>query len=161
MRLCQSTVEQGATLSEQAVDIHVVEGLDFVARWYYSPLDTDMMIWFDSHGIVTRFQLNSGGQIVDWNCLEGLQTGLIVELETLTTEALSVDAAETIQFDAEVSEAAVHRAKEIVQSSTCTSPQVRSLLLGKLSDSRRTTGQRISTSRARFWKRFKSWTIGA
>ena len=102
MRLCQSTVEQGATLSEQAVDIHVVEGLDFVARWYYSPLDTDMMIWFDSHGIVTRFQLNSGGQIVDWNCLEGLQTGLIVELETLTTEALSVDAAETIQFDAEV-----------------------------------------------------------
>lgn len=156
-------VEQGASLSEKAVDVHVVNGQEFVARWFHSPLDSDLMIWFDEQGAAARFQLNSGGQIVDWNSVEGLQTGLIVELEIAAVSAKkNADVAETIRFDHQVNLDAVRNARLIFEACPNLQLAVREHLARHLDDIRPASrSARVNASRTRFWGRFKRWTIGA
>ncbi len=150
-------VQQGSTLTEKAVDVHVIDGFDVVARWYHSPYDTDLTMWFDGSDRVSRFQLNSGGQIVDWSLADGLHTGFIVELEL----GRSKEVAETIQFDAETNGSNVKNAFEILSNCSSLSKSVREGMLESLGDQRVRTGQRrISGSRTRFWSRFKNWTTG-
>lgn len=151
-------VQQGATLTEKAVDIHVIEGLDVLARWYHSPYDTDLTMWFDGSAQVSRFQLNSGGQIVDWSLVDGLHTGFIVEFEI----GRSKEVAETIQFDAEPNRSNVKNAFQILSNCPSLSKTVRDMMLESLQDQRvRTTGpRRITGTRTRFWSRFKNWTTG-
>ena len=147
-------VQQGATLVEKAVDVHVIDGLDVVARWFHSPYDTDLTMWFHEPEKVSRFQLNSGGQIVDWSLEDGLHTGFIVELEV----GRSKEVAETIQFDAELNRSSIGNAFQILTHCSSLSATVRRLMLDSLADQRVRTGKpRISRTRARFWSRFKTW----
>lgn len=151
-------VQQGATLTEKAVDVHVVDGEDIVARWFHSPLESDLMIWFDASGAVVRFQLNAGGQILDWTSHEGLQTGLIVELEVVSQQ----DVAETIRFDLDVNSGTVQTARLVFANCLSLKPDVRAFALTCLNSvSEKNRVPRINASRTRFWGRFKRWTTGA
>lgn len=149
-------VQQGTTLTEMAVDVHVIDGVDVIARWYHSPYDTDLTMWFDG-STVSRFQLNSGGQIVDWSQADGLHTGFILEFEVGRLD----EVAETIQFDAALNTSNVNNAFQILSNCSNISSVVRDLMLNSLGDQRARTGQRrISGTRTRFWSRFKKWTAG-
>lgn len=152
-------VDQGLTLSEKAVDVHVVDGEELLARWYHSPHDADLMIWFDSKGAPIRFQLNATGQIVDWNSADGLRSGLIVEFEVRDTVA------ETIQFDDCLNHAAVDVARVVLTNAASVPKSVTGHLLNSLLDSRNNNGISLKTKsvqrRSRFWGRFKRWTTGA
>lgn len=162
-------VEQGATLVEKAVDVHVIDGAEFIARWYYSPRDADLMIWFDAEQRIDRYQLNSGGQIVDWSRSEGLKTGFIVEIELAidgkNSKAVSGEVAETIQFDLALNGPAVIRAKTIVENCTAFTAGFRVVMLDSLASSSASGSNPgptyVSSSRTRFWGRFKRWTTGA
>lgn len=162
-------VDQGATLAEKAVDVHVIDGTEYIARWYYSPHDADLMIWFDAEQQIDRYQLNSGGQIVDWSRSEGLKTGFIVEIELAmdgkTSKAASGEVAETIQFDLAMNGPAVTRAKTIVENCTAFTAVSRLVILDSLQATAASVSNSgptcVSSSRARFWGRFKRWTTGA
>jgi hypothetical protein len=149
-------IEQGRTLSEKAVDVHIVDGADVIARWYYSPHDADLMLWFDAEGRPARFQLNSSGQIVDWNQTDGVQTGLIVEFE------VRQEVAETIQFDSELNASTVSVARLVLENGLRIPESTRARMLTCLNDSRLSLKRpRVVQSRARFWNRFKHWTTGS
>lgn len=153
-------VEQGETLVEKAVDVHVIDGTEYMARWYFSPRDADLMIWLCADQKIDRFQLNSGGQIVDWSRTDGLKTGFIVEIELALGEV-----AETIQFDSIPNESAMLRAKTITENCAALRGAVRDVILKSLLlDASRPVALGVcgvSASRTRFWGRFKRWTIGA
>lgn len=159
--------EQGQTLSEKAVDVHIIDGVEVLARWYHSPCDADLMIWFDSENEIARFQLNSSGQIVDWTAIDGIQTGLIVEIEMapkIASELAKIreDVAETIQFDSKVNPGTVALARLVLSHSTAIKDSVRHVLLACLDDSRsKPSRSRLVQARSRFWRRFKHWTTGA
>ncbi len=149
-------IEQGLTLSEKAVDVHVVDGVDVIARWYHSPHDADLMLWFGPEGQPSRFQLNSSGQIVDWNETDGVQTGLIVELE------VRQEVAETIQFDGLLNASTVAVARLVLTNGVSIPKSVRQKMLTCLDDARAPDRTRARVgSRSRFWNRFKRWTTGA
>lgn len=149
-------VEQGLTLSEKAVDVHVVDGVDVIARWYHSPHDADLMLWFDPQGTPARFQLNCSGQIVDWNETDGVQTGLIIELE------VRQEVAETIQFDSRLNGSTVAVARIVLNNGVGIPQSVRQRMLLCLDDVRPEANRpRVHQARSRFWNRFKRWTTGA
>ncbi|MDX9732285.1 MAG: hypothetical protein RBT63_10975 [Bdellovibrionales bacterium] len=89
----------GSTLFERSVDVHLVEGVEYLMKWYKSALDADLMIWFDSCGSIRRFQLNVMGQVTEWSCDHGLRTGLIVETEIQGVEFKLAEWSEAIRFD--------------------------------------------------------------
>lgn len=151
----ETPLEQGQTLTEKAVDVHVIDGVEVLARWYHSPLEADLMVWFDAEGQPLRFQLNSSGQIVDWNEADGLQTGLIVELE------VRLEVAETIQFDVSLNAGTVAVAKIVLENGLFLPKVTRGYMLERLAESSRPNRPRAAQSRSRFWGRFKRWTICA
>ncbi len=69
----------------------------------------DLFTWSDSKQVIIKQQMSFNGQVVEWNCLEGLKTGVVVETdlsdeesqagqeisESTTAEKL----AETVKFD--------------------------------------------------------------
>lgn len=150
-------IEQGQTLSEKAVDVHVIDGVEVIARWYHSPHDADLMLWFDDEGRPARYQLNSSGQIVDWNVDDGVQTGLIVELEVRD------EVAETIQFDRETNAATLAVARVVLENGLRIPQTIRREMMAKLADVRPPSNRqlRVIQTRSRFWNRFKRWTTGA
>ena len=150
----QDPADQGSTLTEKAVDVHVINGEEQLARWYHSPYDADLMIWFNHAGQPSRFQLNSTGQIVDWNQNDGLRTGLIVEIE------VRQEVAETIQFDEKLNFATVEVARVVLANGTGLPKVARDRLVASLSDVRAGTQSKSLESRSRFWGRFKRWTTG-
>lgn len=161
-------VEQGTTLVEKAVDVHVIDGIEFMARWYHSPYDSDLMIWFDTDGHVARFQLNAAGQVVDWVKADGLQTGLIVEIEVAGAQAAAADVAETIRFDGVLDLKTLRTARLILGHCLSLTPDVRGFILTQLesgvnsdANSRARRAGAVQASRARFWGRFKRWTTGS
>ncbi len=150
---------QGQTLSEKAVDVHMVGGQEMIARWYHSPNEADLLVWFNSIGDLVRFQLNSMGQVTDWGLEDGLHTGLIIEIEWPSRQA--VECAETIQFDSEPNLCAISSARELILNGTALPTSVRSVIYEVLSRSwPNVRRNRVSSSRTRFWERFKRWTIG-
>jgi hypothetical protein len=161
---------QGQTLTEKAVDVHLVDGEEMIARWFHSPNDCDLMVWFRSNGELSRFQLNAGGQITDWCESEGLQTGLIVEIEfphpsekpsAGRRKRVEVECAETIQFDFELNDSAVRGAKELIANATALSSGLRVAIAELLGRSwPRERKPRANSARTRFWGRFKRWTGG-
>ncbi|CAN5563875.1 hypothetical protein BH10BDE1_BH10BDE1_29290 [soil metagenome] len=163
-------VNQGQTLTEKAVDVHVVDGEEMIARWFLSPNECDLMIWFRSTGELSRFQLNAAGQITDWCVVEGLQTGLIVEIEFAAPSVkptagrqprAEVQYAETIQFDATLNIEAVRTARELISNASAVSKPAQLAMIEILGRNwPRVSKPRANASRTRFWGRFKRWTAG-
>lgn len=145
---------QGESLVETAVDIYTIDREEWLVRWYHSSHDADLMVWFDSKGDVGHFQLNVGGQIVDWSRSTGVQSGFIVEIELGHP-----DAAETIKFDSAISLSNMRAAEAVLKNAIALKKPVREHLLSSLQDVRgQDVRKSMQSSRTRFWSRFKRWT---
>ena len=95
----------GKNLREVAVDTIKTESEDVVSRWYHAP-STDLFTWVDRGNNIIKQQLHYNGQVVEWNCLEGLKTGVVIEADmgikpTYNAEGRMEPArtSETIKFD--------------------------------------------------------------
>jgi len=111
----------GRTLREVAVDLIQMDTEDVVSRWFHSqPAETDLYTWVDRRQNILKQQLSFYGQIVEWNCVEGIKTGVVIESELEATgapkkeEALQVNPSETIQFDSKPQPKTVELAVEIL-----------------------------------------------
>lgn len=69
----------GRTLKEVAIDLIQTEHDDVISRWFHSQSETDLYTWVDKRKNILKQQLSFYGQIVEWNCVEGLKTGVIIE----------------------------------------------------------------------------------
>lgn len=154
----------GSTLVERAVDVHRVDGVEVVSRWYHSPSDCDLTLWLDSEAKLIRFQFNVVGQVVDWNAVSGFRTGLIVEIEYENGNNKTKQA-ETIRFDSELSVSAIRTAEAVLKASETTIHATwRELVLRLLASDvsvDRTSKSRGSpvSRRSRFWRRIRRWML--
>ncbi len=101
----------GSTLKEVAQEHLQGEHQSIVSRWFHSNKDADLFIWSDTNGNVIKQQVTFFGQVVEWNRLEGLKTGLIIEEDDRRRSST----ADLIQFDVKPQAQAVHQAIDLIQ----------------------------------------------
>lgn len=112
----------GKSLKEVAVDLIKTEEDDVISRWFHSESDTDLFTWVDLRQNIIKQQLSFHGQIVEWNCLEGIKTGVIIESDLeeddqpriKNEKASDLQKSESIQFDGKPLNKSVDLALEIL-----------------------------------------------
>jgi len=153
--------EIGRTLTERAVDVYQMDGVEIVSRWFHSSNDCDLMVWLDGDNLLVRFQFNISGQIVDWNKHSGFRTGLIVETEYASAGAKDALTSETISYDKLVSGGAIRTAEQVLLAACEIRAPWREKMVRLLSaGSGNRTAIASRESRTRFWSRFKHWMTG-
>lgn len=90
-----NAAELGKSLKEVATDYIATGSQKIITRWFHSSKDADLYIWLDTNQNIIKQQISFYGQVVEWNVIEGLRTGVLVEFE----ENGSVAPSEVIQFD--------------------------------------------------------------
>jgi hypothetical protein len=106
--------QTGGSLREVDVSLIQTECEQVVSRWFHGPQDADLFIWTDEKNNVIKHQIAFCGQIVEWNLLDGIRTGVVIEQETEPT----ISSSETIHFDSRPQESAVRLAIDLVNHIT-------------------------------------------
>lgn len=104
----------GESLKEVATDIIRAGEADVVHRWFHSAKDADFFLWLDQNNNVIKQQITFYGQVVEWNIVEGVKTGLIVEDESRAP----VKASDVIRFDGEAQKGPVDQALKLLKHMT-------------------------------------------
>jgi hypothetical protein len=180
----------GSSLRRLAVDVVRGEDTDFMSRWFRSVMgDADLVIWTDSEKRIIKYQLCFYGQVVDWNPIKGTRTGLIVEEEldqsveaggnlvgNINQETDEANVAETIRFDRTVQNSVVQQAIQVLACVPDLDEPDRENLIFNLRESPRLhkkareralkawapkADELTSTRRPTFWRRLRSWVLGA
>jgi hypothetical protein len=95
----------GRSLKEVAVDLIHTTSEEVISRWYHSNMSVDLFTWVDRAENVIKQQLSFHGQVVEWNCLEGIKTGVVIESDVGIDENFQKKegdenlSSETIKFD--------------------------------------------------------------
>lgn len=118
--------EIGRSLKEVAVDIIQTESQNVVSRWFHSGQEADLFIWIDEKQNVIKQQVSFYGQIVEWNILEGVRTGFLLEEET---KEKGVKGSEIIQYDDAPQLRSLNQAIEVLRHVEALSDQDRNSLL--------------------------------
>lgn len=103
--------ELGKSLKEVATDYVATDGHQVVSRWFHSSQDADLYIWQDTKRNVIKQQLSFYGQVVEWNVLEGVKTGVVVEFE----DEGRASSSEIVRFDREAQGRPVSQAVELLR----------------------------------------------
>ena len=161
--------EMGLSLKEVAVDILDADGNQIVSRWFHSSQDVDLFIWMDEQQNMLKHQVSFLGQVVEWNVLEGVKTGLIVE----TVIQGSEEPGEVIRFDSTPLSPTVQQAISVLRNVVVLDDDDRATIIGNLRTSIRlpqtqdylqryrcVLGSRES-SRQSFWRRLGRWFSGS
>jgi hypothetical protein len=72
----------GSSLQEVAADYIKTEDNEIESHWYHSQKDADLYYWRDNKKNIIKQQVSFLGQIIEWNILDGVRTGVVVEDET-------------------------------------------------------------------------------
>jgi hypothetical protein len=129
----------GQNLKEVSVDFIETEKSDLTSRWFHGDPGTDLYAWVDSKNNIIKQQLSFVGQVVEWNCLDGIKTGVVIEtdLENAQESHREPDEAkqmsEAVQFDREPQNSAVKLALEILNHSQI-DDRLRKQLIGNFQD---------------------------
>ncbi len=158
----------GQSLREVAVDVVPVENIHYLSRWFHSPNDIDLFIWTDEKRSIIRHQVSFYGQVVEWNVLDGVKTGFIIEQEVPDSES-----SETIQFDVHPQSSAVNQAMQLLENVTELAGLERNQLIELLRSPITRKDDSVvallehlksdlrQTQRPGFWKRVKRWFSGS
>lgn len=155
----------GESLLEMDLNFIQTENDKIVSRWYHGPTDTDLMFWFDSRQNLIKLQILFCGQVVEWNILDGLRTGYVVEEELDPNDSTT---SHKIVYDLKINSASVQQTAEIIQNVSLLDEKNRSVAIEHLKNpfklsqmnvedivlkySNHLAQQDVKT----FWKRLKS-----
>lgn len=102
-------VTLGESLRSISSDVLKTESHDLVSQWYQSRYDLNLFIWKDENGTIIRQQLSFFGLVADWNIIEGVKTGAVVDGDRPD----AVDASTVIKLDAKPNPIILEQAREI------------------------------------------------
>jgi len=102
----------GQELKEVAVDYLEVDTQKVTSRWFHGNHDADLFVWSDEKSNVIKQQISFCGNVVEWNVLDGLKTGVVVEEEMGGHQQ---KASEKILFDLKPQKASVKIALEMLK----------------------------------------------
>jgi hypothetical protein len=71
----------GGSIKEMGSDMVKTTHQNVVSHWYHSDMDADLIIWRDEKQNIIKQQVNLLGQVIEWNIVDGLRTGYVVETE--------------------------------------------------------------------------------
>lgn len=108
--------ELGKTLKEVATDVIKAGEYEVISRWFHSAKDADLFIWLDTKQNIIKQQVTFYGQVVEWNVIEGVRTGMIVEEESGTGRRRK--ASQIMQFDARAQQAPIEQALKLLEHIT-------------------------------------------
>jgi hypothetical protein len=123
----------GESLRKVSVDLLEIEEQKISSYWYHGEEGIDLFIWKDQKGNIIKQQLSYVGQIIEWNLLEGLKTGVIVEEEL---DGAAAKASEQIIFDDSPQKNAVSIAVAVLQHITCVDEAEKNLIVQNMTEQR-------------------------
>ncbi|MCB0342494.1 MAG: hypothetical protein H6626_03000 [Pseudobdellovibrionaceae bacterium] len=118
----------GQSLCEMGMEVISADMQQVVSRWFHSEFDVDLFVWEDERKNIIKQQVCFCGQVVEWNIVEGIRTGFIIDEETdseghaesqsrVKNEPPSSTSSEVIIYDDELQGAALRQAIELLQYS--------------------------------------------
>lgn len=109
--------KNAASMTHISEDIVKTTSMEVCASWYRGGDNLDVVIWRDSTGKHIKHQVNIFGQVSEWNPLDGLKTGLIVEMEWGENQKKEQHfVQEVLQFDNEPHSEALHQTLEVIDN---------------------------------------------
>lgn len=117
----------GKSFIEMELDVIETSKQNVLGRWYHSVNDADLFLWSDENNNIIKQQMIFSGQVVEWNIIDGLKTGLISDKEhentntTVTNDTEDItkitrEKNKSIKYDKYLQTLAVSQALDIVQS---------------------------------------------
>jgi hypothetical protein len=99
----------GAQLLE--VDINFAgNGMSKVtSKWYHGNVDADVFVWVDHRENIIKQQINISGDVVEWNILDGLRSGVVIEQEIKAAQL-----SEAVLFDQTLNDFSVKMAIRLI-----------------------------------------------
>lgn len=148
----------GRSLQEVATDVIATTHHDVISRWFHSAKDADLFLWFEREsGELIKQQLSFYGQVVEWNCVEGLRTGLLIE-----TETGRVKRSEIVRFDRQAQMGPVRQAVQLLAHVVALEAKERDAIIARFHEpaTYRRPGvpnpERPALASG-FWARLRSW----
>ncbi len=127
-----SPEELGSSLKEVGTDLVQAANRDVVSRWFHSAQDADLFIWSDlKRSSIIKQQISFYGQVVEWNLVEGLKTGLIVDEEGSSGR---IKGSEVIRFDTTPQNPPIEQAMALIEFIPGLSPDDKTQLLRNFQD---------------------------
>lgn len=74
--------ELATSLFEKQSEIIDVSPHSIFSRWFHSQNDADVILWMDKNKNVLKQQICIYGQVVHWDIISGIKTGVIMDEET-------------------------------------------------------------------------------
>lgn len=110
----------GRSMREMAVEIIDADRNSVVSRWYQASHFTDLYVWEDSKNNVIKQQLHVCGQIVEWNIIEGVRTGFVMDesgsdIDDFTFARNSSNVVANIKYDTAPMATSIAQAQQILQ----------------------------------------------
>lgn len=119
-------VKVGASLKEVGIDYQEIESREIETRWFRdSQSETDVFVWMNKDKKMIKQQVSVMGLLTEWNLLDGVRTGVIMESEMSAHELMQNGltpgdtASEVIHFDKKVQQRTLGMAISILKSMTC------------------------------------------
>ncbi len=163
----------GAALVEVGVDFQKIDSREIQTRWFRDALsETDVFVWVGQNKKILKQQVSMMGLIAEWNIMDGVKTGMIMESEIsakdLQESGLTPDdtASEVIRFDEKVQPRTLGIAISIIENSKTIEPVLidymlknfrQHSLLGKMSHF--TESKRSQSSKSSLWLRAKTFIL--
>lgn len=89
------------------------------SKWFHSPLGFDLMLWKNEKLNLVKIQLGFMGEVVEWNPLDGLRTGIHIEQEWKASPQRIND---ILHYDMTLSLPALQRGLELLAHTHCIPP---------------------------------------
>ncbi|OQW51559.1 MAG: hypothetical protein A4S09_10040 [Proteobacteria bacterium SG_bin7] len=116
----------GSSVKEMGSDMVKTTHQNVVSHWYHSDMDADLIVWRDEKQNIIKQQVNLLGQVIEWNIVDGLRTGFVVETEQKDSpnkekEQAGFAGVNEVKFDRTPAAASVTQAIELIHFLKCIS----------------------------------------
>lgn len=132
-------VKVGSALKEVGVDYQEIESRQVETRWFRDQLsETDVFVWMNKDRKMIKQQVSVMGLLTEWNVLDGVRTGVILESELcaqdLMQSGLTPDntASESIHFDKNPQQRTLDISISILKNMTCVEVELKDLMIRQL-----------------------------
>lgn len=131
-------------VSEQAMQ---TKSMELRTYWYTGPDQLDIFLWEDLGGNLIKQQITYCGQVVEWNIVDGIKTGVVIEEESFEP---GIKASELINYDTIMISSSLQQAIQLVEFIEILSEKRKNEILNNLNGNSTID----SMSHEEFWQKF-------
>ena len=135
----------GQKLQEISADYIKTERQNIRSRWFHAD-HVDLYVWQDENSNIIKQQISFYGLIVEWNLVDGVRTGMVVEEESQDGSRYTN---EIIRFDEFANSLATGQAIEIIEFTEVIKEDLRKTLIHNFHHS-----PTLDTMSSKDWKKF-------